>query len=568
MRSYVCCSFALMLCIAFATIFPASNVLVAQSTRGGISGLVTDSTGALIPGATITLSGPDTTERTIISDGLGQYTFQQLSPGRYMMRVSANGFSDRTGIAFDVSEGRSISQDIQLEIAVVEQRVEVLADSVVDVDPTSNASALSVSGSSLQTLSDDPDELAEDLQLLAGPSTGPGGGELYVDGFSGAKLPPKSAIREVRVNQNPFSAEYDRLGYGRVEILTKPGAGTFHGEARFYFGDDMFNSRNPFAPGKPDYQRRMYDFSLTGPIKDKTSFTIQVERRNIGQAALINAVILDDALNPFNYRDTILTPRTNTEISGRIDRQLSTNHTFIARYEWEKNYLVNSGLDTFSMPSRAYNVDEREHVLQLTETAILSPRLVNEVKFQYRRSHDSYDALDSQPAVEVPEAFTSGGTSMSLNSLVENRYELQEVLSVLAGRNMLKIGGRFRAIDERNASAENYNGIFTFATLDAYQITQAGLQTGLTPEQIRAMGGGASQFVLSAGDPLASVMQFDVGFFLQDDWRIRRVCFINRFGLKLVTFLEADGLMVFLHEQEALRVVDGCAVVFDRAAAA
>ena len=113
---------------------------------------------------------------------------------------------------------------------------------------------------------------------------------------------------------------------------------------------------------------------MTGPIKDKTSFTFEFERSNIGQAALINALVLDDNLNVVNYRDSILNPRTNTEISGRIDHQLSTNHTLIGRYEWEKNYLVNAGLDTFSMASRAYDVDEREHVLQLTETAVLSPR--------------------------------------------------------------------------------------------------------------------------------------------------------------------------------------------------
>jgi len=311
------------------------------------------------------------------------------------------------------------------------------------------------------------------------------------------------------------------LGYGRVEILTKPGAGNLHGETRFVFSDALFNSRNPFASEKPDYQRRIYEGTLTGPIRKNTSFTFQAERRNIGQAALINALILDETFNVVNYRDNILNPRTNTEISGRIDHQLSTNHTLVGRYEWEKNYLVNAGLNTFSMPTRAFNVDEREHVLQLTETAVLSPTLVNEVKLQYRRSHDTYDSSNSDLAVQVQDAFTSGGTSMALNSLAENRYELQDTLSWAARGNMLKAGGRFRAIDESNASGDNYNGMFTFDTLDSYRITEAGLQAGLTPQQIRTQGGGASQFTISSGDLLASVRQYDIGVFIQDDWRIR-----------------------------------------------
>lgn len=110
---------------------------------------------------------------------------------------------------------------------------------------------------------------------------------------------------------------------------------------------------------------------------------------------------------------------------------------------------------------------------------------------------------------------------MGLNGLTENRYELQEIFSLSSGKNMLKVGGRFRAIDESNASGENYNGIFTFNTLDAYRITEAGLRAGLTPAEIRAQGGGASQFVISSGDPLAQVNQYDVGLFLQDDWRVR-----------------------------------------------
>src|SRR5213075_3338546 len=97
-------------------------------------------------------------------------------------------------------------------------------------DSSNNASAVVLRGADLDALSDNPNDLAADLQALAGPAAGPNGGAIFVDGFSGGELPPKNSIREIRINQNPFSAEYDRLGMGRIEILTKPGTDKFHGD--------------------------------------------------------------------------------------------------------------------------------------------------------------------------------------------------------------------------------------------------------------------------------------------------------------------------------------------------
>ena len=103
-------------------------------------------------------------------------------------------------------------------------------NTTISTAPDANASAVIIKGEDLNALSDDPDELQNELTALAGPAAGPNGGQIYIDGFTGGQLPPKSSIREIRVNQNPFSAEYDRLGYGRIEIFTKPGTDQLHGE--------------------------------------------------------------------------------------------------------------------------------------------------------------------------------------------------------------------------------------------------------------------------------------------------------------------------------------------------
>jgi hypothetical protein len=115
---------------------------------------------------------------------------------------------------------------LELKVATVQQETTVQenTNTSVSTESANNASALVLRGKDLESLADDPEDLGADLQALAGPSAGPGGGSIFIDGLSGGQLPSKDAIREIRINQNPFSPEYDKLGYGRIEILTKPGA--------------------------------------------------------------------------------------------------------------------------------------------------------------------------------------------------------------------------------------------------------------------------------------------------------------------------------------------------------
>jgi hypothetical protein len=138
---------------------------------------------------------------------------------------------------------------LKLKVAAVQQQTTVQenANTSVSTESANNASALVLRGKDLESLADDPEDLGADLQALAGPSAGPGGSSIFIDGFSGGQLPSKDSIREIRINQNPFSPEYDKLGYGRIEILTKPAADKFHGTGYYNFGDDVWNSRNPLC---------------------------------------------------------------------------------------------------------------------------------------------------------------------------------------------------------------------------------------------------------------------------------------------------------------------------------
>jgi hypothetical protein len=498
----------------------ACTTVALHAQVGTITGVIADQSGAVIPDIRIMLSGPAGLSQTSTSDGQGGYSFQGLSSGAYRVQISAEGFAPYEASGLQVASGAILTHNVELVVAATTQEVTVADTMQLDVEPANNASALVLKGADLRALSDDPDDLTEDLQALAGPAAGPNGGEIFVDGFSGGKLPPKSAIREVRVNQNPFSAEYDRLGFGRIEILTKPGADRLRGEALFNFGDSVFNSRNPFVPDKPDYQRRMIEGNVGGAITRRSSFFLEAERRDIGETSVINALVLDPSFNVTPFRDAVLSPTTNTEASVRLDHQLNSNNTLVGRYEWEQTTQNNSGLDTFSLPSRAVNSDNRDQVLQITETAVLNPNAIHELRFQYRRGSSISHSVSSEPAVQVMEAFSAGGFAAGPSSFNQNRSELTDMLSLSRNRHMIKLGGRARGLTRSDRSVQNYNGMFTFTSLDAYRTTGLGLRDGLTPSQIRALGGGASQFSMVSGDPLARVGQVDAGVFLQDDWRI------------------------------------------------
>src|ERR1017187_8918126 len=243
-----------------------------QGDTGTIRGQVTDPGGGSIPGAAVSANNGHGTSRSATADVRGQYVLANLPAGAYTVRVSAKGFALATRSDVAVGSGATQTLNFPLSLASAKQSVTV-SDSghsvQVEVDPSANADALVMRGSDLDALSDDPDDLAADLAALAGPGAGPNGGQIYIDGFTGGRWPAKSSIREIRINQNPFSAQYDRIGMGRVEVFTKPGSDDFHGDIQTHDGSAIFNARNPFTPVKRTWQRLGLEGEVSGPIGKK-----------------------------------------------------------------------------------------------------------------------------------------------------------------------------------------------------------------------------------------------------------------------------------------------------------
>ncbi|HWF39943.1 MAG TPA: carboxypeptidase regulatory-like domain-containing protein [Candidatus Acidoferrales bacterium] len=477
-----------------------------QITAGTLRGRVTDPSGASIPGITLTLSGTSNVpafSQTAQTGRDGTYEMKGLPPGAYALKVGAKGFQPFSSGAITISAGQIQTLDLRLTIAADQQKVEVVADagSQLSVSPENNAGAIILSGKDLEQFSDDPDQLTTDLTALAGPAMGSDGTQMYIDGFTAGQLPPKSSIREVRINQNPFSAEFDRLGYGRIEILTKPGTEQSHGEFLVIGNDSAFNTRSPFlgASEIPGYYTVQFNGDLSGPLSKKASYFLDAQRRTIDDFEVINAELQPGV--PFTQ--AVANPRNRTNVGGRVDYQASTNNTLTVRFQYFRDTATNDGVGPYSLASRGYNLLNTEETFQIGNTHTFGSKVVNETRFQYIHVADNQTPQNGAPAIVVPYEFSSGGNGSGKVLDTQDHYEFQNYTSVAFGNHFLKFGARLRDFSEDNSSTAGYNGTFTFSSLASYYANSP------------------VQFALTTGNPFASSNLFDGGLFVQDDWRWR-----------------------------------------------
>jgi len=520
-------SVLILLLVCSATVF-------AQTGNGSLKGRVSDEVGGIIVGATVTATDANGKTKTATTNNDGAFSLTGLAPGKYTVQVTSPGFGTFENTEVEVAAGRADTLDVTLKVMIEQQKVTVNADSVgVNTDPENNVGALVLRGTDLESLPDDPDDLAAALQALAGPAAGPNGGQIYIDGFSGGRMPPLASIREIRINANPFSAEYDRPGLGRIEILTKPGSDRYRGQVSFNFNNQELNSRNPFAPTRAPYLSKNFSGNYSGPItKKKSSFFVDFEKRDVDDQAVINATILDPNLNIVGFADTFATPSRRTSFSPRIDYALNSKNTLVGRYEYEHS-TGTAGVGGYSLETRAYNTFSSQQTARLTETSIINKKTVNETRFQFNHQTRGDTADNSIPTVTVQEAFTGGGSQIGKAQNTQNRFEVTNITSLSMGPHAIKFGARARTVSINDFSPNNFGGNWVFSgtrnlinpegltSIEAYQITEQGLAQGLTGAQIRLLGGGATQLSINSGNPKAAVRQFDFGGFAQDDWRYR-----------------------------------------------
>lgn len=515
----------------------------AEAADGTIEGKVTDSTGAVLSGVKVQATGPAL--KSANSDREGRYRLS-VPEGSYVVTAEKTGFVAFAATNLDVRGGVTLTQNIALEVARAENVTVEENAAGISLDATQNAAAIVLKEADLEALPDDPDELAAALQAMAGNSGGPNGGQIFVDGFSGGRIPSKASIREIRMNSNPFSSEFDRLGFGRIEIITRPGTDRFRGGGSWRYNSDELNTRNPFAPNKPNYLRNDFNADIAGPIvKGKASFSFDIDYRSVDDNDTINAVVLDSALSSAPFAQTLTRPSSRLSFSPRIDWQPSEKHMFTTRGSYSKNERKDSGIGGYNLPSRGFDTKSNERSFDATLNSIFGKR-VNEIRFRYSASGRDQTAKDTSAALVIQDAFTAGGASVGFSTNDATRLELSDIMSWTKKNHAFRSGFRLRRTATEEASRNNFAGVVTFAggvgpaldsnfnpvlgtngqpqsvtlsSLDRFRRTLALQARGLSGAQIRALGGGATQYVIAGGNPLAESSQTDFGFFINDDWK-------------------------------------------------
>jgi len=510
------------------------------ATTGALRGHIADPTGALIPGATVTIANSaGSVVKSTTADASGAYAITGLAPGGYIVEASFAGFAPFSSPTIQLAAGQSKRVDIAMAIETAQQSVTVTDDApTVNVEASGNSSAIVLKGKDLEALSDDPDELSNELTALAGPSAGPNGGQIYIDGFTGGTLPPKSAIREIRINQNPFSAEFDKIGYGRIEILTKPGTDQLHGRGFIQGNDNDFNTANPFAP-PPDYHSIQYNGTISGSINKKASFFLSVEGRNSPDANIysVEVPVIDPATGLYQIPTSPTTGALNSTsnriaVSPRIDLQLGQKNTLTVRYQFVDQTTGGALGGSTSLPSQATSSDTTEHSVQLSDSQIINDHIVNETRIQFRLSPTLTTAVSTLPTISVPGYFTGGGNNAGYSSDRTTHAELQNVTTMSLGAHAIKFGTWLRDNRDANTGLAGFNGSFSFPSINAYVDTLNGLAMGETVAQIAAacppsemQTGGCTPNKLtyteagSSGKLAYTGNVFDAAVFFQDDWK-------------------------------------------------
>jgi hypothetical protein len=559
--------FLLLSCVAWLPYAATAQQPAAPTAT--VHGMVVDPDTALVPGATATLTTAAGKALTAQSQSDGTYTIHGVAAGTYSLSVTAPGFGPYVKIGIHVAIGASVTADATLPLEDTTQTVNVTTSTVqLSVDPENNASSTVISGDALNALSDDPDELQTELTALAGPSAGPSGGQIYIDGFTGGQLPPKSSILAIRINSNPFSAQYDQAGYGRIEVITKPGTDKFHGSSSFQFGDKVLNTSNPFLGAQnvqPNYYTIFGMGNITGPIRPGMSFTLGGSYRNIHNNAIINptdiystsptsttmcAPGMGCSANPYpTTARAVASPQTRWDINPRLDMMIGAKNTLTSRFEYESNSRTNNG-GGLSLPSLGSTSANNEVTLQLGDTQLLSNSVINETRFEFQRDSSSSTPFNAGPGISVQGVVNAGGSGGgSINNSTEDHYELQNYTSIQLVKNFIRLGGRLRTTSNTATSNGGNTGSLTYSFLldPCTDPTITNRPSNCIATQTPCLAANIALNISSyqCGNPFqfnqttinnlkVSARQTDAEFYAEDDWKVTPN-FTWSYGLRLET---------------------------------
>jgi hypothetical protein len=497
MKPFLVGSLLAVACVVLASI----EKVHAQARPGRLILTIVDPTNSVVANAKVTVVGLEAATRAVerppaMTSAKGDLTIEGLAPGRYSVTAEFPGFELGLLKSITVKTGDN-KHVVVLPLKGFQDSVTVGVDRQSEAaDRRGSAFGSTLTREQVEALSDDPAELAQQLQDMSG-----GESVIRVDSFEGAQLPPKSQIKAIHITRDSFAAENHSAGAVFVDVITQPGSSQLRGNGNINFSDGSMTGRSPFVPKKGPEQNKTYNVGLSGTlIKNKSSFSI-----NAGQSSYFDTPNLNAALptGTQSFALNLRRPRSGSNFFGQFDYALTKDQTFRLWYSQSQNVSSNNGIGAYDLAERAYSTESKYRSLRMQEAGPIGRRFFTNTRFDLSWGRSASASVFEAPTIRVTDAFTAGGAQLTGGNRtldIRLQTDLDYVRGIHSWRTGIDLWGTWFESD----NASNYLGTYTFSSLAAYQ---AGRPTFYTRR---------------IGDPLIEYFEVWTGAYVQDDIRVRK----------------------------------------------
>lgn len=488
-------SVAVFLCIA--------TLSTAQRARSFLRGSVVDPSGAVVVNAQVELV--DNQGKKIeqsVTGPKGEFLLTGPPAGIYTLIVTSPGFRiGRTPLSWDGAHHVPIV--VILQVAASHEQVTVSGSGSaihIDTENDNNQNANSVDRSALDTLPLlDADYLTTLSAFLDQNDIATGGVSLVVNGVE-ANGPgvTNSAIKNVKINQDPYSVLFSQPGRSRIEITTATGTPRFHGTVNTLYRNSIFDAQNAFAVTKPAEQRQYYEGSISGPVEHwhKTTFLLGADYDLLDQQAFVNAATASGLV-----QENVPSPSHHFFGSSRIFHDYGQGDQLWLGYSWEHRDAHNQGVGGTTLPEAGYSTLFEEHELNFAWRMVEGPHWLNYLHFLVGHYSSPTTSITRATNVTVQGAFTAGGAQIDSKN-TEYHFDGTDLVTYTSGKHTLQFGADVPDISRRGRDDfSNRQGSYTFSSLTAYEANNPSL------------------LVLQQGQGHLVFLEKNLAGFVQDSWR-------------------------------------------------
>jgi carboxypeptidase family protein len=490
--------------LLFAPAAPSLSLSKAQAPKDArVAVTVVDQTGAVIPNAQVTVTpvpDPGTIIAPVPTNDKGVAVLSGLAPGRYSIKAEFPGFEPRILKDVQVKAGDNKHVAV-LAIQGLQDSVTVSRDAREAASDRRSTFGTAMTREQIESLSDDPDEMKQQLQDIAG-----GNAVIRVDSFEGGRLPPKSAIKAIHITRDAFAAENHYAGGLFIDIITQPGIGPLRTNMNMRFRDGSMSGRPHVLPGgtlqqKGPERTQSYNGGIGGSlIKQKASFSINANSNTSFDTPYYHYFTSNGALVEGLAPRR---PRDNVFVYGLFDYAITRDQTLRMSLFRDQSTSNNIGVGGVNLLERAYSSEDNNTTLRIQEAGPLGRRFFTNTRASINWSRSDARSLFEAPTINVLEAFTSGG-QQKRGGVRSNTVNLQSDLDYVRGIHSVRTGLQLEGGSYRSNDSSNYLGTYTFVDLPAF------------------LAGTPRSYTIRTGDPNIAYKNLQAGMYAQDDIRIRK----------------------------------------------